>query len=986
MAKSTTCEARTRVASVPSTNDETNESSSSRGLPPPQVRDIVPAPAPQPAEDQVERLVDPVVQPQPIIPANDVHDVIVPPLVEICPAVYRAPAALLASFQALFVKIGQALVAAVEAGDSAKQSQAMLAMPILLYGVSEQREIRRRKRLIMLLVDSGDPVSECLAEVSRLRPSQSPTAQHRQAEEQGHHLPRRAIVELVEAGLAGKAVRRLEGHLDGGTVVLDEASRVEVIQLHPVGQLGLPLGNQNVDGVRISAAELADVLAQAPRLSAAGLSGWTYDLIRSVVSDAACCDLAARILSLMAEGKMVGTDLWLRSRLVLLSKPGGSVRPLAVGEAWTRVLGRALAKRCCNRAKTHLSPFQLGIGVKGGVEVAAHLVQTAVRAVRRGDADLVVQTVDFANAFNTVSRLSITAEIDSHLPDLSKYVRWAYGGASPLYSGASRVVDATSGVRQGDPLGPLLFSMALQPALRQVGEGIPEVDIVAYLDDVYLIGPKDAVARAFELLETTASRVGLQIKPQKSHLIEEHSQGIVALGAPSGSDGFVDDSLMECLTKQAAVLKQIEEFEVRHALAMVRASVSTRPMFWARTTLPDRGVEAFDAFDSAIDRTLAKLSGGSTLSLSDAGKAIRHLPVGLGGLGMRRFGLVRDECWAASFHTAVPFLRSLKQLGQHQEVATLLTVQRQIISASEVDAPRPPENDEVAERPVLQKALMKRVDERVKGDLLTLFQNSAIVAWLRSAMCPEAVSWLVESGSKGHDRNLHDDLVQMGLRLRLCEEMLPAPAEGARFTCSCNFEAPTSFELAVHALGCGKFSELRTGRHNAVRTYLSRTLKGLGLGAHVDEEVILQRPVDRPGDGRPRQQSDVRWMRGAEVIHFDIAVVSPSTPFAVSKGSHEQLLVASSEAESAKRRQYEVALQFADLQQSAFRPVVFETSGRPGLEADLVSKWIMEKQSGGGYLPEHPRKFLLKSSQAIWLYNCRILSAVVRNAVNVVRA
>ena len=129
------------------------------------------------------------------------------------------------------------------------------------------------------------------------------------------------------------------------------------------------------------------------------------------------------------------------------------MRPLAVGEAWTRVLGRTLAKRCSNKVKPLLSPFQLGIGVKGGVEVAAHLVQTAVRVVRRGDADLVVQTVDFANAFNTVSRVAIAAEIDNHLPELSKYVRWAYGGASPLFSGGSKVVDATSGVRQGDPLG-----------------------------------------------------------------------------------------------------------------------------------------------------------------------------------------------------------------------------------------------------------------------------------------------------------------------------------------------------------------------------------------------------------------------------------------------------------------------------------------------------------------------------------------------------
>lgn len=65
-----------------------------------------------------------------------------------------------------------------------------------------------------------------------------------------------------------------------------------------------------------------------------------------------------------------------------------------MSEAWTRLLGRTLAKRASPKVKEHLVPQQLGISVPGGVEVAAHLIQVAVQSVKQqaAEGDLVVQT------------------------------------------------------------------------------------------------------------------------------------------------------------------------------------------------------------------------------------------------------------------------------------------------------------------------------------------------------------------------------------------------------------------------------------------------------------------------------------------------------------------------------------------------------------------------------------------------------------------
>src|SRR5690606_38935136 len=114
----------------------------------------------------------------------------------------------------------------------------------------------------------------------------------------------------------------------------------------------------------------------------------------------------------------------------------------------------------------------------------------------------------------------------------------------------------------------------------------------------------ETVAAAFEMLSMLAGRIDLRVNARKSKLIDAASDGFIALGTPAGTDEFVDAHLHDVLRKQAAVLQQVVEFDAKHALAMLRASVGSRPMFWARTCLPVRGTAAFEEFDRTVDSSL----------------------------------------------------------------------------------------------------------------------------------------------------------------------------------------------------------------------------------------------------------------------------------------------------------------------------------------------------------------------------------------------
>jgi hypothetical protein len=133
-----------------------------------------------------------------------------------------------------------------------------------------------------------------------------------------------------------------------------------------------------------------------------------------------------------------------------------------------------------------------GVKSPGGVEPIVRLLERAMKK------DLPVEykfvtSLDFKNAFNTMPRRLIAEGLRLHGKGLYRCARWAYEDSSQLFvSGASDDSDplnSSHGVRQGDPLGPFLWSLAYPPILDRLEKFLGEEEclIVSYLDDTYIL-------------------------------------------------------------------------------------------------------------------------------------------------------------------------------------------------------------------------------------------------------------------------------------------------------------------------------------------------------------------------------------------------------------------------------------------------------------------------------------------------------------------
>jgi hypothetical protein len=164
-------------------------------------------------------------------------------------------------------------------------------------------------------------------------------------------------------------------------------------------------------------------------------------------------------------------------------------RPLAAGNVLSWLAHYHAIARIATFAADHMGHVQRSVFTKVGIERAIHTTRIDLQTIPYCS----LLSLDMENAFNTNPRRSSIAKLYKNLDlhPIIPLVEMIYSRDSAVYyydpNDASLLhgtVQCRTGVRQGDPLGPLLFNLAITTHLRNIGERCKDSSAIqAFSDD-----------------------------------------------------------------------------------------------------------------------------------------------------------------------------------------------------------------------------------------------------------------------------------------------------------------------------------------------------------------------------------------------------------------------------------------------------------------------------------------------------------------------
>ena len=394
------------------------------------------------------------------------------------------------------------------------------------------------------------------------------------------------VVSLVREGQCSRAIGRID------SAALADPSEETLRQLRTLHPPATPLPPVRVAAPLVVEDEaLEEVMRSLPQASGPGLTQLRFEHMGEIdVSGGR--EAIKNAVQLLVSNQVPEEILpWLMgARLIALAKLQGGVRPIAVGDVLRRIAGKVIcaqykeqfAVRFCPppRPGAPSSAAQVGVATPGGAEMAPHLVRTLLGANPSWCAAL----LDCKNAYNELYRAAILDAVADMFPDLLPAAeaclrRPAWLGWRDA-TGAFRWIPSEEGAQQGDPLGPMFMAAPMQPHLEATLEAFPDVYLIAYLDDVTLVGDPARVRAAMGFLAPRLASIGLRLNhgkckvyspsgpcPQFADLVDEEGNqiagavealdGVTVLGVPVGSAEYERSECAAAAAKLGGVLPAI---------------------------------------------------------------------------------------------------------------------------------------------------------------------------------------------------------------------------------------------------------------------------------------------------------------------------------------------------------------------------------------------------------------------------------------------
>jgi len=200
-------------------------------------------------------------------------------------------------------------------------------------------------------------------------------------------------------------------------------------------------------------------------------------------------------------------------------------RPLTIASANSRLYTSVISNRLTRATK--LDVRQRGFVSKGSCSENIFLLRKIEWAKERRQSYGVV-FLDMAKAFDTVSHGHINSALRRlKVPEvIIGAVMNTYAGATTYFelaTGKTYPITIKRGVKQGDPMSPLLFNIATDPLMCKLNElpgvqsPVGHMSALAYADDIALVNTsKTGMQTLLDEVELFTSRVGMRLNVNKS--------------------------------------------------------------------------------------------------------------------------------------------------------------------------------------------------------------------------------------------------------------------------------------------------------------------------------------------------------------------------------------------------------------------------------------------------------------------------------------
>jgi hypothetical protein len=384
-------------------------------------------------------------------------------------------------------------------------------------------------------------------------------------------------------------------------------------------------------------------------------------------------------------------------------------------------------------------------------------------AFKTGDFSLIVNEQNVREAINSIGML-------------------CYRNPSTLFFG-DHLISSSVGAQQGDPCGPMIFSLAIQPIILSLDSELN----IWYLDDGTLADYPEVVLSDFKKVINLSRKIGLELNFNKCDIfccsgdtdlkiIKEFQNlapgikicdrgSLSLLGSPIFDQGFKNTIEKTIITVENLLNKA--EFLSRHVAYTLIKNCLFIPKFnfLLRTTPFWKFSNYVNSIDSSLKSSLEKILN---LRLTDLQWCQSTLPIRFGGLGIRR---ISDICLPAFLSSVHGVKKLVSQLLNSKDNELIIHHYDEALAAWGVA-----NENEIPTIPQFQKNWdninIKRI---IDNDLI--FNSSRDLARFKALQCRESGSWLHAIPSPNIGTLLDNTSFQVCIGLRLgCNLCTPANA------------------------------------------------------------------------------------------------------------------------------------------------------------------------------------------------------------------